>query len=46
MSVDLFLDAMELVGEGLSCVLAFHSKDVFEGLLLAAQNLHLLLVSG
>lgn len=36
---------MQLVCEGLARVLALHSENVLEGLLLAAQNLDLLLVS-
>ena len=44
--VDLLLDAMQLVGQGLPRVLALHGEYIFEGLLLAAQNLHLLLMRG
>lgn len=45
MSLDLFLNSVQLVGKCLSSVLTFHSKHVLESLLLAAQNLNLFLVS-
>ena len=38
------LDAVELVGQGLAGVLLLHGEDTLEGLLLAAEDLHLLLV--
>ena len=45
MAVDFFLHSVELIGQSLARVLALHGQDVFEGLLLAAQDLHLLFVS-
>ena len=44
MSVDLLLHTVELVGQGLARVLALHCQHVLEGLLLATQDLNLLLV--
>ena len=45
-SVDLLLDAMQLIGQSLSGVLALHSKNILKSLLLTAQGLDLLLVCG
>ena len=45
-SVDLLLDAMQLIGQSLPGVLAFHSKNILKSLLLTAQDLDLLLVCG
>ena len=45
-SVDLLLDAMQLIGQSLSGVLTFHSKNILKSLLLTAQDLDLLLVCG
>lgn len=44
MPVDLFLHAVELVGQGLARVLALHCQHVLKSLLLTAQDLNLLLV--
>ena len=45
-SVDLLLDAMQLIGQSLPGVLALHSKNILKSLLLTAQDLDLLLVCG
>ena len=45
MAVDFLLDSMELVGESLTSVLALHGENVLKSLLLAAQDLNLLLMS-
>ena len=45
MAVDFLLDSMELVGESLTGVLALHGENVLKSLLLAAQDLNLLLMS-
>ena len=44
MAVDLFLNAVKLICKSLACILALHGEDVLKGLLLATQDLHLLLV--
>ncbi len=41
----LLLDAVQLVGQGLAGVLLLHGKNGLERFLLAAEDLHLLLVS-
>jgi hypothetical protein len=46
MAADILLYAMELVGQGLACVLAFHGQNVFEGLLFRTEDLNFLLVVG
>ena len=46
MTVDFFLDAVKLVGEGFASILTLHGQHILKGFLLAAQDLHLLLVSG
>ena len=44
-ALDLLLNAVELVGEGLASVLLFHGQHTLEGLLLTAEDLGFLLVS-
>ena len=44
MSLDLLLNSVELVGEGLSRVSLLHSENALEGLFLASENLDFLLV--
>ena len=46
MTVDFLLDAVELIGEGFASILTLHSQDILKSFLLAAQDLHFLLVSG
>ena len=46
MTVNFFLDAVKLIGEGFASILTLHSQDILESFLLAAQDLHFLLVSG
>ena len=43
-SLDVLLDAMELVFQSFTGVLALHGKNILEGLLLRAKDLDLLLV--
>ena len=46
MTVDFFLDAVKLIGEGFASILTLHIQVILKGFLLAAQDLHFLLVSG
>ena len=46
MTVNFFLDAVKLIGEGFASILTLHSQDILESFLLATQDLHFLLVSG
>ena len=46
MTVDFLLDAVKLISEGFASILTLHSQDILKGFLLAAQDLHFLLVSG
>ena len=46
MTVDLLLDAVELICESFASILTLHGQDILKGFLLAAQDLHFLLVSG
>ena len=45
MPLDLLLNAVELVSEGLAGVLLLHGQHALEGLLLTAEDLGFLLVS-
>ena len=43
-TLNLLFNAVKLVGEGFASVVLLHGEDAFEGFLLAAKDLHLLLV--
>ncbi len=45
MTLNLLLNPVELIGEGLASVALLHGEDAFEGLLLRTEDLHLLFVS-
>ena len=44
-ALDLLLDSVQFIGESLTGILLLHSQNALQGLLLAAQDLGLLLVS-
>ena len=44
MAFDLLLDSVELIRQSLAGIVLLHGEDTFEGLLLAAEDLDLLLV--
>ena len=44
MAFDLLLDSVELIRQSFAGIVLLHGEDTFEGLLLAAENLDLLLV--
>ena len=43
-TLDLLLNTVQLIGEGLARVLLFHGKDALKGLLLWAEDLNFLLM--
>ena len=46
MTVVFFFNTVKLIGESFASILTLHIQVILKGFLLAAQNLHFLLVSG
>ena len=44
MALNLLLNTVKLIGEGLACIVLLHSQHALESFLLSAEDLHLLLM--